>query len=115
MYNRLNWKDHERDSSAQASRYVGGSYEIRRTRGAKEPLKPVHYKVTWSQKKYGNYLWSGAAMTLDEAKALAERAHYLAWMAAWNHIRAARLAAENAHKKAPHCPEDSPAQIEQEI
>jgi hypothetical protein len=118
---KLNWRDDPvGGSTAHAARNVGGKYEIRRRGGPKEPrcgwdpVKPFYFRVEWGE-EHGGPRWWGQAMTPEQAKALAERAHELAQSATREHVRAADLAAGEAHKKAPHEPADFRERMEQAI
>jgi hypothetical protein len=118
----LNWKDHaDGGSGAHAARDVGGRYEIRRYGGPDEmrtwpdPIKPFHYEVRWYGEMTSCAHWRGYAMSLEDAKALAEHAHDLAWTATRTHVRAARTVVEEAHKKAPRESADFQARMKQAI
>jgi hypothetical protein len=119
-YKRLNWKDEGSGSSAHAARDVGGKYEISRHGGPDEirnwpnPIKPFHYRVEWYQEMFGLTWWADA-MTLEEAKALAEQVHHLAWTKTRECVRHMQSVVEEVHKKAPRESADFKARMEQAI
>src|SRR5262245_45123590 len=121
MSTKLNWKDNASGSNAHAARDVGDKFVIQRQGGPREArasydsIKPFYYVVRLVVQKNGNERWRGYAMTLPEAKALAERVHRLAWEAAKPHVLAARRAADEALKKTPRESADFQALMQQEV
>jgi hypothetical protein len=114
----LNWKDRDDDySTARGAREIGGHYVISRRGGDVEwsgRHLPVYFGVRWRESN-GNDLWNGVAMTLAEAKQLAQQAHDQAWLAIAPLLKQAKESAEAAHKKAPRQTADFGERIEQAI